>query len=156
MAKLDLHNEIKNANALNIGAISTNTTTSGNIIDTLGFEATEFVIHSGAITDGTYVPAIYQSDDSGMSGAVAITSDFLIGTTNVTGERPSYASTVVDPIGDATFAASDDNAVARIGCLNKYRYVQLRITSTGVTTGGTLSAIATLGYPWIKPTAKDK
>jgi hypothetical protein len=157
MAKLDLHNEIKDVNALNIGTISSSTTTNGNIIDTLGFEATEFVIHAGTITDGVYVPSIYESDDSGLASATVITSDFLIGTTNVTGERPDYAAIPVAPITDATFSLSaDSNKVARIGCLNKKRYTQLRLTSSGVSSGGIFGAVATLGYPEHKPTAKDK
>jgi len=157
MANFDLHNETKDFVALNSTTIAANTDTDGTIVDTLGFEATKFIIHSGVITDGVYVPSIYESDDSGMAGATVITSDFLIGTTNVTGDRPDYAATPVAPITDATFSlAADSNKVARIGCLNKKRYVRLRLTSTGTTFGGVLSAICELGYPHLKPTGKDK
>jgi len=157
MANFDLHNETKDFVALNIGTISTNTDTDGAIIDTSGFEATKFIIHSGTITDGVYVPSIYESDDSAMAGATVIAADFLIGTTNVTGERPSYATIPVAPVTDATFSlAADSNKVARIGCLNKKRYIRLRLTSTGTSSGGILSAVCELGYPHLKPTGKDK
>jgi len=156
MSQFDLHNYVKSASALNIQTISTNTATNGNIIDTQGFESLEFIIFAGTITDGTYVPSIYESDDSGMSGATAITSDFLIGTTNVVEPTPSYGTPVVDPIADATFTGADDNKVARIGALNKKRYVRLTLTSTSVSSGGTLSAIAVQSHPHHVVTAKDK
>lgn len=157
MAQFDLHNNIKDFVALNIGTISTSTTTNGNVIDTKGFESTEFEIISGVITDGTYVPAIYESDDAAFStGVTAIPTDLLIGTINVTGTAPSYGSPVVDPYADATFVAADDNKVARVGCLNKKRYIRLSITSSGVTSGGILGALATLSHPLEGPTAKDK
>jgi hypothetical protein len=156
MSQFDLHNYVKTYPALTIQTINSNTATNGAIIDTQYFESLELVILSGTITDGTYVPSIYESDDSGMAGATAITSDFLIGTTNVVEPTPSYGTTVVDPIGDATFTGADDNKTARIGVLNKKRYVRLTLTSTVVTTGGVLSAVAVLSHPHHVSTAKDK
>lgn len=157
MAQLDLHNKIKNYIALNTGAITSSTTTNGIVIDTLGFESTEFEIISGTITDGTYVPAIYESDDASfVAGVTAIPADFLIGTINIVEDVPSYGSPISAPYVDATFVAADDNKIARVGCLNKKRYVRLSIVSTGVTTGGTFTAIATLGHALQEPTAKDK
>jgi hypothetical protein len=155
MAQKEMHQSIKNYSALNIVAISTDTTTNGNIIDTKGFESTEFVIHAGTITDGSYAPAIYESDDSAFATSNQIVDPLLVGTTNVVEPLPAYGS-ATDPVGDATFAATDSNKVARIGVLNKKRYVRLSLASTGVTTGGTLSAIAVLSYPLHAPTEKDK
>ena len=157
MAKFDLHNFVKTAFALNVQTINSNTATNGNIIDTEAFESLEFLIFSQTITDGTYVPSIYESDDSGMAGATVVTSDFLIGTTNVVEPIPSFGSPVVDAIADATFTgADDDDKVARIGVLNKKRYVRLTLTSTLVTTGGLLGAFAVQSHPHHLPTGKDK
>lgn len=157
MAQKDIHNNVKFVNALNITAIASDTTTNGNIIDTEGFEGVEVVIKSGTITDGTYTPAIYQSSDPTFATDVQqIVAPLLIGTTNVVEPLPSYGSPIVDPIADVTFVTADGNKIARIGVLNKKRYIRLSIVSTGVTTGGTFSADVLLGYPWHAPTSKDK
>jgi hypothetical protein len=155
MAQKDLHNNVKSALALNITAIGSSTTTNGNVIDTKGYEATEFFIFSGAITDGTYTPAIYESDDVGFGTSNVITDPLLIGTTNVVEPLPAYGVATA-PITDVTFISTDDAKVARIGVLNKKRYVRLSIVSSGVTTGGMLGALAVLGYPLHAPTPKDK
>lgn len=134
MASRDLHNNIEPKVALNSASISSDTTTNGNIIDTQGFESVEFLIVSGSITDGSYVPAITEGDDSSLSDGAAATA--LIGTA-----------------ADATFASTDDNKVKRIGYKGIKRYVRLGLTSTSVTTGGSFSAVAVLGNPHDAPTA---
>lgn len=156
MAQFDLHNSIHGVNALHIGAISTSTTTVGTIIDTKGYDSTTFEIIAGAITDGTYVPTISASDNSDMSSPTVIVAPYLIGTANIVEPVPTFGA-ATDPIGDATFATSADaHKVARIGCLNKGRYVRLSLVSTSVTTGGTFGAIAILGHAQNIPTPKDK
>lgn len=137
MATRDLHNNIEPFVALNAAAISSSTTTNGtNIIDTAGYESVEFLILSATLTDGSYTPVITAGDASDLSGGSAAPSGDLIGT-----------------IAGATFAATDDNKVKRIGYKGAHRYVRLDITSAGVTSGGTLGALAVLGHPHDAPTA---
>ena len=133
MATRDLHNNITARKALTITAIGSNTNTDGDLIDTQGFDSVEFVIQSGTVTDGTYTPVILEGDNADGSDLAASTQ--LLGTAAA-----------------ATFVAADDNAVKRIGYKGHKRYVKLRLTSTGVATGGSLGATAVLGNPKLAPT----
>lgn len=128
----DLHNETVSRLGLAVAAISSNTTTSGAIIDTAHYESLEFYMISGTITDGTYTAQLWHGNDSGLSDAVQLTGE--------------------EVLGSAVLVAASDNATARIGYVGKKRYVQLRIVSTGVTTGGTMGAVAVLGTPHHAPT----
>lgn len=131
----DLHNNVSGAIALAVQNITTNTTTAGAIIDSLGFESLEFFITSGTITDGAYALLLQESDDSGMAGATTVSAENTLG--SVTG-----------------FVAADDNVVKRVGYIGKKRYVRLSIVSTGVTTGGTnFTATAVKGHPLHAPVA---
>jgi hypothetical protein len=129
----DLHNEATSRVGLNIQAIATSTNTDGPIIDTAHFESLEFYIQSCTLTDGTYTAQLFHGNDSGLSDGVQLTTEELLGS--------------------AVFILTDDNATRRIGYVGKKRYVRLRIVSTGVTTGGTLGAIAVLGTPQHAPAA---
>ena len=131
----DLHSNIKDETALNTAAISTNTTTVGAIIDTLGYESLEFIAQSGTITDGAYALLLEQGDDSGLSDVAAVPADEVLGA--LTG-----------------FVATDDNETVRVGSIGKKRYQRLSLVSTGVTTGGTFSAVAVLGNPKSGPVAQ--
>jgi hypothetical protein len=125
MASVDLKNDIKSLNALNIQAITTNATTAGVEIDTQGFDSVTFEIITGARTDGTVTPLIQESDVSGSySGSVA--DDDLIGT-------------------EANAALSAAQSRSIIGYVGKKRYVKLSLVSTAVTSGLTAGASAILG-----------
>ena len=160
MPTQDMHNIVRDYSALNSSSITSNTATNGNIIDTQGYESLEFILQAGAMTDGTYVPSIIGGNASDLSDGVTIPAQYLIGTTNVidtlADQRPDYGSPIVNPIGDATFTGStDSNKVKRIGTNAPYRYFRLVITSTVVTTGGRLAAIAVLSFAHSVPTPKD-
>jgi len=131
MAQFDIHTRTLGTGALNIQTISSDTTTNGIIIDMLDYQSVEFFIHTGTITTGVFTPLLQEGDDSGLSDAANVSTDYLLGT---------YA--------DATFttAASDDNAVKRIGYVGKKRYVRLSIVTTS-TGNGVISAIAVKGNP---------
>lgn len=135
MKLFDLHNNCEVAVGLNNQTISTNTTTNGAIIDTAGFHGVEWFVQSGTVTDGAYVAQVWESDDSGMAGAVQVTGDALLGS--------------------ASFADTDDNAAKRIGSLGKLRYQQLRIVSTGTSSGGVFSAVAAKFSPLHAPVANQ-
>lgn len=134
MASYDQKTELKTQPALNPSAIASNTTTVGTAVNTLTFEAVTFSIQSGTITDGVYTPVVEDSSDNVTYAPVA--DDFLIGTE-----------------AEAAFVAADDNVCKRIGYVGKKQYARLSIVSTGVTTGGALSAQAILGEPFVGPVA---
>jgi hypothetical protein len=132
MSNYDLKTELKNLTALDPVTIGSNTTTDGIEIDTLGYESLTFFIRVSSRTDGTFTPAITDTDTSG-SGEVAVADQFLIGT-------------------EAEAALSADG-VSKIGYVGKKRFVQLDIDSTLVTTGATVDVIAVLGNPQRSPVA---
>ncbi len=133
----ELHNNISPAVALDAAVITTDTTTVGNIIDTQGYEAIEFVIQSGTVTDGTYTPLIEEGDDSGLSDAAAVADSGLLGTEAA-----------------AAFAAADDDAVKRVGYRGGKRYVRLSMVSAGTTAGAAfMAALALRGRPRHAPTS---
>jgi len=125
----DLHNNVNAAMALNEAAITTDTTTVGEIIDTVGYESLEYILASGTITDGAYALLLEEGDDSGLSDAVAVPADEILG----------------DLVG---FVAADDDTVKRVGSVGKKRYQRLSIVSTGTTTGAdSIGAVAVQGHP---------
>ena len=136
MTSLDLFHDVKPEVAFTTQVIATDTTTVGAIIDALGYESITFLLQSGTVTDGTYVPAIYAGDASDMSDEAVVTADFLLGT-----------------IATASFAAADDNAAKWIGAIACKRYFRIKIVSATTTSGATLSGLALLGHPLTAPTS---
>lgn len=106
MSSKDLKNDISALVALDTQAISSDTTTAGNIIDTAGFESATFVLQAGAVSAGDVQALIEDGDDSGLSDAAAVADDFLIGT-------------------EADTNISTANGIARIGYVGKKRYIRL-------------------------------
>ncbi len=132
----DLHHNVKVSNALDATAVAANGATNGAIIDTQGFQSLEFAIKSETLTDGTYTPSLTEGDAADLSDGAAVAAGDLIGT-----------------IADATFAATDDNKVKKIGYRGVHRYVRLTMTAAGVTTGGSIYALAVQGHPVSAPVA---
>lgn len=128
MPNREIKNTINHINAFDIQAITTDTTTDGDIIDTQGFDSLLFAILAGTLTDGTYTPFIEDGDDSGLSDAAAVSDTFLTNTE-----------------ADTAFAATDDNTSKTIGYVGGKRYVRLALVSASTSSGGTLGAIALLG-----------
>tara|TARA_R110002020_G_scaffold154083_1_gene333597 strand:- start:174 stop:584 length:411 start_codon:yes stop_codon:yes gene_type:complete len=133
--KKELFSTVSASVAFNNQAISTDTTTNGNIIDTRGYESILFVMQSATLTDGTYTPLIQEGDDSGLSDAAAVADADL-----------------TDTEADQAFAATDDNATKKIAYVGSKRYVRLNIVSASTSSGGTLGAVAILGHPLAAPT----
>lgn len=130
----DLHNNIKPSVALDVAAISSDTTTVGNTIDTADYGSLEFVFVAGTLTDGAYAIALFEGDASDMSDETEVAAADLLG------DAPSIAAT-------------DDDTVARVGYRGNKRYVRPKVTSTGTTSGGTLGAVAIQGHPRTAPVA---
>lgn len=131
----DIHNNLKMAVALGPVAITTDTTTAGIIIDRQDFEALEFVMQSGVLTDGDYAPKVEHGDESDLSDAAEVADDDLFGT---------EAGATLD-------ADADDNKTAKIGYNGTKRYVRCSVVSTNTSSGALIGVLAILGHHGIKP-----
>ena len=139
MALRDLLHNIQVVEALAPTAVAANGASAGAIIDTQGYDSVCFAIHAGTLTDGTYTPSIEEGDASNLSDTGAVAAGDLIGT-----------------IAGATFAATADNTVKRLGYKGSKRYLRLTVTaaSVGQAGGGAISAVAILGNPRNAPVAQ--
>ncbi len=102
-----------------IANITTDTTTSGAIIDTAKFEL-GIAFDMGVInfTDGSYELQIFESDDPAMSGATVVSGDQLIGA-----------------LPTLTAATAQGAAKTSVGVISHLRYLQARVVSTSTSTG---------------------
>ncbi len=131
MATKDITTILDVSNALNSGVINSDTNTDGEFIDTQGFYGLTFVAESTAYTDGTYTLQVFESDTAAAPDFTLTDADFVVGSGTI----------------------SAVNTPAKIGYVGKKRYARLRIVSTGVTTGATLTATAIRGVPQDAPTS---
>jgi len=138
MAIKDMESQMKESAALPIQAIGTNTTTNGTAVDMQGYQALTFVFHSGAVTDGTFTPALLEGDDSNISNASAVADADLL---------PSGTGQ------EAAAAINAANSVSKLGYRGTRRYVFPTIVSTAVTTGGTIGVTAIQECPSEAPIA---
>lgn len=147
MASRDLHSTIFAEVALKNAAIVGSTTTVGEIIDmgaVPGQEALEFIIQSGTLVDGVYVAKVEDGNDAALADAADVSSEFLLPTDGTA-------------LTDATFTlAADSDQVRRLGYVGHKRYVRLSIVSTGITSGGPMSAVAVKGNLLTNPSAANK
>lgn len=130
MSTYDNASLLKFAKALNIQAITSNSTVAGNSIDTKGFESLTFLYEVGARTDGTFTVLIQDSDDD--STFADVVDNFLIGTES---------------------AINTANTIKKIGYVGKKRYVKLSIIASAVTSGATVGATAILSHSATNPVA---
>jgi len=120
----EVHNTIEPAVGFKTQVISSDTTTEGEIIDTQGFDAIEYVIQSGTITLGTITPVLEEGDESDLSDASDVADADLTNTE-----------------ASAAFAATDDDVTKRIGYIGGKRYLRLKLTtaaSANLTVGSTV------------------
>ena len=132
----DLHNSVLQKVAFNIQDISADTTTVGNIIDTLGFESIEFIVSAGPLNAGTYTVVLEDGDDSGLGDAAVIDSELVLG-----------ALPVIDE------GVPDDNTAKRVGTITKKRFVRLSLVSAGSSLVNLLGSTAVLSNAHTRPTA---
>lgn len=133
----DLFNKIHPLRVISPVSVADNTAQVGQIIDKKGFESLTYVIGLGAIADAdaTFIVLLEESDDSGMSGAVAVADADLLGTELL-----------------ASFQFDDDNETRKLGYIGAKRYTRLTITPVNNASAALLSAVAVLGHPMIAPT----
>lgn len=125
MPNREQKSNLNSVNAFDIQAITTDTTTVGEIIDLQGFDSVTLALQSGTLTDGTFTPLIEDGDDSGLSDAAAVDDLFLTNTE-----------------ADTAFVAADDNVVKTIGYVGSKRFLRLSIVSASTSSGGTIGATA--------------
>jgi hypothetical protein len=121
MSTTDLHHSIAVEVGIATTAVADGQDVVGEIIDTVGSRAIEYVLQVGAYTDGDVQLLIEGSDASDMGGAVEVDDKFLLGT---------EAGTLLSAAG-----------VSKIGVVAPYRYIR----ATAVTAAGsalTVSAVA--------------
>lgn len=126
MSLKDIRSDLKQT-LVQKATISTDTTTVGSIIDTADFNlGLMLAVIASAYADGTYTLLIEESDDSGMSGAVAVTGDNLIGSL---------------PVLSAVTAAGA--VLETVGVFGTLRYIRVSLVSASTTTGATVLVVAT-------------
>lgn len=131
MATREITTNLRNEIAVDIQAITTNTTTVGNIINAADFDhGVNFSFVSGVVSDGDYDVLIEHGDDSGLSDAVAVPDTQLVG------QDPTSA---VAPELQAQIDASDE--IKKIGYVGPKAFVRMSIVSTSTSSGGTMGAI---------------
>jgi hypothetical protein len=130
----DMHSSIKVSPCINpAAALTGNATTTGATIDKADYDAIEFVVQSGAVTDGQWAIQVFAGDASNMSDEAQVTA-------------------ASELLGSAlTILATEDGVTERIGYRGPKRYVRIKAVQTGATTGGFLSALAIQGEPRVAP-----
>jgi len=141
MAEYDIHSKLKGVVAFDQAVIATDTTTNGNWIDLTGFEAVEFFLTVGLLTDGTYDLIVNHATDISGTDAQLVVAGDLVGLpgqldTDDTLSRVGYIGGVLS---DGTYA--------------KRNFVLMSIVSATTTTGATASGMALLGMAHSQPVA---
>jgi hypothetical protein len=125
MAPRDLKNNII-VNPVLHSDPADNTAAVGAIQDHRGSKSHTYVIHAGSLVDAdaTFTALLEESDNSDMSGAVAVADDYLLGTESL-----------------ASFIFSGDNTVKTLGYIGYKRYTRLTITPAGNASAASFSAV---------------
>ena len=129
MATKDMFSQVRPFVAIDIDTIATNVTTTGDIIDTQGFESVTLGLIVGTTTDGDYTLQLKDSAD-GTTFTVVADAD-LLGT-------EAAASFTAD---------TDDDKITKLGYIGIKRYVRAEIVSASTTTGSVIGAWGVLGDP---------
>ncbi len=138
MPNRELKNTLQHINAFDIQAITTDTTTVGEIVDTEGFDSFLLAFLSGTISDGAFEILIEDGNDSGLSDAADVDDLFL---------EVSEA--------DTSYTASESNKSKTIAYVGNKRFVRPSIISTGTSSGGFFGAIALPGHPGVAATGAN-
>jgi hypothetical protein len=128
-----VYNEVDPRQSLAVAARSANTTVNGTAVDADGYRSIMVVGIAGGITDGTHTIGLEDSDDGSTAWANVNTDDLQ-------GSAPA-------------FAAASQNTVAEFGMIQlRRRWLRVKVTTAGATTGGTTGGIILLSGPRQKPT----
>lgn len=133
--EFDLHTSVLIAQGITpTDGAAAGASTASAAVDTVSFESFEWVISAGTITTGDFTVLLEQSDTGAFGG-----EETTVPADGILGDLP-------------TFAASDDDAVKRVGVLGKERYQRLTLVGTN-TPVGDFAVLAVLSHARSKPTA---
>lgn len=134
----DLHNNIAPKRVLSPVSVADNTAQVGQIIDRQGFNALEYIILAGSLSDAdaTFTVLLEEGDAANLSDAVAVADADLLGTE-----------------AQASFTFAADDKVFKLGYKGYKRYTRLTITPANNASAALLAAVAVLGCPCSAPTA---
>lgn len=114
------------------GNITTDTTTTGAIIDTANQDlGVSFWIGASAYTDGTYKLILEEGDDSGLSDATTVPAEKLIEVSGL--DAVTTGVTAITADGDKYF---------KVGVFSTKRFVRPSVVSTATSTGAQISVLA--------------
>lgn len=139
MASKDLHNNIDvKRGSSPVAAITDNTATVSQIVDTKGFEAVEYVILTGSLSDAdaTFTVLVEDGDAANLSDASAVPDAQLLGLET-----------------QASFTFASDDKVFKIGYIGIKRYVRVTITPANNTGNVFVAGVWILGHARNKPSA---
>jgi len=112
-------------------SVSNNDVTTGEIIDTLGYESVTFIYMTGTLAD---------SD-------VTLTPSFEVCAIANCSDAAAQTTRLVNTIASATFAATDDNTVKSIGIHPNARYIRTKMTPANNTGAAAFESVCILGHP---------
>lgn len=135
----DIHNEINPVKPAVITITNADTPVVSGIVDTQGYDALEFLIATGTLTDATATFAVLVEEGAAanLSDAAAVADADLLGLETTAG---------------FTFAL--DLGCRKIGYIGSKRYVRCTVTPSGNDAGAApIAIIGLLGLPMRAPTA---
>jgi len=121
----DLYNRLSEAPSINPGAKTSSTT--GASVDLQGYEGAVVIIAAGAWTDGSHAFSLEESADNATFSTVA--------SGDLQGTLPTIA------------ASGDGNKTYRVGYRGSKRYLRVKSTVTGATSGAVYGASIVRGFP---------
>lgn len=131
MGMRDLFDNIKALTCVTPTRVTDNTAQVGAIIDRQGFRSLVYLVDANIPdSDATVTPLLEEGDNSSLSDNSAVDDADLLGTESA-----------------ATYAASQDGVVMKLGYRGRKRYTRLTLTPGANTGNLDICAIAVLGNP---------
>jgi hypothetical protein len=119
--------------AISIPNLVYSATITGNEVDLTGYESATIQVIVGAITDGDFVLEIQEATASGGS-YTAVDSDDLYGTGLTTAA-----------LKEPTFSSTNDSLVHTVSYIGTNKFIKVKLTESGGSTGGAICAIVNRG-----------
>lgn len=140
MSNNDLHNNVKQVQAIIPAAIGANATKTGAIIDRQGYGGVEFVIDYGSVTTTGSIVTIVCKEGAVTGTLTSVADADLLGT-----------EALASLLAGARVAGTGKEVSKRLGYIGTKRYVQLSAVQTGTTSVGCIAATALLFNPSVAP-----
>ena len=105
----------------------------GNIIDVQDADSgVMFTIFTGAYTNGTFTPTLFESDAADMAGATAVADLELVGQDPTSSDTPEVQAVI-----------SAANKIKKLGYTGVKRYLRLTIVTTAAAAGAVIGSTVT-------------